>query len=433
MQEAVLALQADAPSESELQAIVERGDFRPTEDEYIGFWFARVLTVRENLRAVIDEVLLTLDKPLNAIEDEDDLRYFLIGYAAMCLLIKLDRLMLFDVAHHSIVQRKLNEPFPEYRIPRKQFTRIFSSFVDQKNVLAIRDAMRFRDSHRVALLALREDADVGFIVNKLSELESSLNPSTRSHLKRAWSYVSHKWRRRGKVSAKNILTAVMEGFGRTTSEIAEFNNKNVTDDVRASIEGFLQPGDVIITRHAKALTNLFLPGFWPHAALYIGTREKSGGIEIEPRVEQLWKDDICVLEARKDGVRLRPLTETFSVDKFVVLRPALEATTVQRAIERALKHQGKMYNFDFDFFNSDRIVCTEVIYRAYDGLEGMSFPLIERAGRKTLTAENLLDFALDSESFNPVAIFGVAGCEEEILYGDRVQEALLASYRATPD
>jgi len=84
---------------------------------------------------------------------------------------------------------------------------------------------------------------------------------------------------------------------------------------------------------------------------------------------------------------------------------------------------------DFDFFSSDRIVCTEVVYRAYDGLEDIRFQLNERAGRKTLSAEDLLDFALDTEAFTPVAIFGVKGCEDAVMYGGGVNEALIASYR----
>ena len=231
------------------------------------------------------------------------------------------------------------------------------------------------------------------------------------------------------------MAAVLEGVGRTASEIADLKNKSVTDDVRASIAAFLQPGDVIITRHAKALTNLFIPGFWPHSALYIGTREQAmnSGIDISASVDSLWKGDICVLEARKDGVRLRPLTDTLSVDKFVVLRPNLDPVTIVQAIGRALLHQGKMYNFDFDFFNSDRVVCTELIYRAYDGLGGLNIPLLERAGRKTLSAEDLLDFALDTSTLDPVAIFGVEGCEDAILFDGGIRDVLIASYRSNPD
>jgi hypothetical protein len=434
--EAADQLQNDAPPKSQLQSIISHGEFRPAEDEAIGFWFARFLTVRESLWVVIEDVLAVIEKPAPAVGELDDLRYFLLGYAAVCILVRIDRLMLFEVAHHSIIQRKLNEAFPEYRIPRKQYTLIFSSLVDQKNVLAIRDAMKFAKKNRRKLLQLSADAKVGFIASQLRELESSLNSSKLSHLKRAWSFVSHKWRRRGVVSASNVLASVMEGVGRTASEFYEANNKSVSTEVLSEIGNFLRPGDIIVTRHAKALTNLFIPGFWPHSALYIGTAEqrKEAEIDIGPRIEHLWVGDICVLEARKDGVLLRPLSDTLSVDVFVVLRPKLNPGSIREAIGRAMLHQGKMYNFDFDFFNSDRIVCTELIYRSYDGLEGLQIPLSERAGRKTLTAEELLNFALDANAFTPVAIFGVEGCESEIAYGDGVRALLERTYeRPVPD
>ncbi|MGB5334715.1 MAG: YiiX/YebB-like N1pC/P60 family cysteine hydrolase, partial [Woeseiaceae bacterium] len=244
-------------------------------------------------------------------------------------------------------------------------------------------------------------------------------------------YVSHKWRRRGVVTAQNILSAILEGFGRTAAEFYRTENKGVTDDIRQSISNFLQPGDVIITRHAKALTNLFIPGFWPHAALYIGTEAQraAANVAIDAARESLSTEEVSVLEARKDGVRLRSLSETLSVDAFVVLRPQLSSASIRRAIERALLHEGKMYNFDFDFFNSDRVVCTELVYRAYDGLEDLQFPLQERAGRKTLSAEDLLDFALDSQAFTAVAIFGVAACKDSVMRGEGVRDALAASYR----
>lgn len=424
-------LRDDAPTQAELAKIVARGDFRPSEDEAIGFWFARFLTARENLWTVIDDVRLVLDKPTGSIEGQDEIRYFLIGYAAVCLLIRIDRLLLFEVADHSLVQRKLNEPFPEYRIPRKQFTTIFSAFVDQKNVFAIRDAMHFARTHRREFSSLSEDTNVGFIVQQLADLEGSLNPSKLSHLKRAWSYVSHKWRRRGVVSVTRIFAAVLEGFGRAASEFCDMENKHVTEDVLESIASFIQPGDVIVTRHAKALTNLFFPGYWPHAALYVGTADQreSSGISVEPDVAARWADDICVLEAKKDGVLLRPLRDTLAVDAFAIIRPLLAAENVKTAIERAILHEGKMYNFDFDFFNSDRVVCTELVYRAYDGLENIKFPLHERAGRKTLSAEDLLDYALETGTFKPVAVFGVDEGRDSVRYDEGVRDALVASYQ----
>ena len=430
---AATQIEADAPRAEQLKEIVERGAFRPGEDEAIGFWFARVLTTRDNLRGIIEELLTDLDKPTRKLKDSE-LPFFLIGYAAACTLVRIDRLLLFDIGHHSIIQRKLNEAFPEYRIPPKQYTKIYSWFVDHSNAVAMLDAMKFARKKRRALLKLKRDPDVGFLAANLREIEAPLDPRKRTYIKRAWEYVSHKWRRRGVVSVQKLLAATMEGFGRTASEIYDSENKNVSDAIRRSIGEFLQPGDVIVTRHARALTNLFLPGFWPHAALYIGTpgQRAAMGISADCGNESFWAPDVCTLEARKDGVKFRPLTDTLAVDMFAILRPNVGPATIREAIEKVVVHEGKKYNFDFDFFTSDRMVCTEVVYRAYDGLQDLVFPLQERAGRKTFSAEDLLDFALDGGAFSPVAIFGVAGSENEITYGDNVRELLVRSFRSDP-
>ena len=424
-------LEQDAMSVAALDEIIRRGEFRPDEDEAIGYWFARFLSVRESLWDVIEDVLEVLDKSISDIRGKRDWKYFLVGYAAVCVLIRIDRLLLFKVAGHSVIQRKLNEAFPEYRIPRKQYTKIFSAFVDQGNVLAIRDAMQLAEKNRQQMNALKDEPDVGFLATQLPELELALNPSTVSYFKRALAYVSHKWRRRGVVSIQNSLAGILEGFGRTASEFYNADNKNVTPELLTEISALLQPGDVIVTRHRKALTNLFLPGFWPHSALYIGTAKQRDeiGVNADWAKEQVWVGDICVLEARKDGVLFRPLTDTFSVDVFAILRPQLSTGSICRAIERAVLHEGKMYNFDFDFYTSDRLVCTEVIYRAFDGLEQMKFPLQERANRKTLSAEDLLDYALETGHFETIAVFGVKGSEDQLIQGDAARELLIASYR----
>ena len=423
-------VESDAPSESELAEICERGNLRPSQDEAVGYWFARFLTVRDTLWAVIDEALLMVDKPMKDLQEEDDWRLFLIGYSAACLLIRLDRLLLFRVASDTVIQRKLNEEFPEYRIPRKQYTRIFSAYVNQKHALMIYDAIRLAKKNRRHIERLREDPGVGFLAQRIDELESYLDLSKRNYVRRLLSYISHKWRRRGVVSMTRSLARIAEGFGRTASEISSMSKKRVTAGLRSEMAALLEPGDVIVTRHDLALTNLFLPGFWPHVSLYIGTVEERErlGVKADEEKAARWKDDICVLEARKDGVLFRPLSDTLAVDNFVVLRPELSPEGIRRGIERAIQHEGKMYNFDFDFFNSDRLVCTEVVYRAFDGLEDLHFPLTERAGRKTLSAEDLLNFALSASSMTPIAIFGVAGCEDQCVRGEAVLSLLLNSY-----
>ena len=171
--DAAALLRDDAPTTGELQAIIDRGKFRPAENEAIGYWFARYLTIRESLWSVIDDVKEILDGTRSS--DDEELRFFIVGYAAACVLVGIDRFMLFDVASHSIIQRKFNEPFQELRIPRKQFTRVFEAFIRERSAWSLLDAMKFARKNRRRILALRTDPDVGPIVTHLDEIRRLSN------------------------------------------------------------------------------------------------------------------------------------------------------------------------------------------------------------------------------------------------------------------
>ena len=134
-----------------------------------------------------------------------------------------------------------------------------------------------------------------------------------------------------------------------------------------------------------------------------------------------------MLEARKDGVLLRPLEETLAVDAVAVIRPLLGPAAIARVLEEALLHEGKLYDFSFDFFRADRLVCTEVVYRAFHGAGVLRFVLTPRAGRMTLSAEDLLARGLRHDGFEPLAIFGVPGTRRRLLVGEEAERALRKS------
>ena len=100
----------------------------------------------------------------------------------------------------------------------------------------------------------------------------------------------------------------------------------------------LQPGDIILTRRNWHLSNAFLPGFWPHAALYVGTEEqlkelgiteKNAGVgwEAYKEKQELKKNHYyprVILEAVVEGVRFHCAEYTLHADYVMVLRPRLK-------------------------------------------------------------------------------------------------------------
>ena len=168
----------------------------------------------------------------------------------------------------------------------------------------------------------------------------------------------------------------------------------------AALRPRLQPGDIVIERRNWYLSNAFLPGYWPHAALYVGTAEelRALGLEADPRVAkhlaEFSRRDAAghapaFIEAMSEGVVFTSAEHSVGeADSVAVLR--LRATPEQKreVIARAFSHVGKPYDFDFDFFSADKLVCTEVVYRACGNL--IEFPLVEILGTKTLPAVEIV-------------------------------------------
>jgi hypothetical protein len=410
----------------------QRGYFTPAEEEGLIAWFARLLTVRSALWEVIGELSAALPKDLGTIASREEWRGFVLGYAAACGVVRLDRLLVEDVATDSLVQRKLNEGSLERRVPRKQFTVVYESLTHPRNALAMNETMQVVAANRETIEQMADDEQVGFAVRELASLEAVLDPSVRRYLEQLVDFGVHALRRRGASAKQQVAFAALESGGRLVSEIRDPTHvKRMGAGELDELRRLLRPGDVLVTRHERALTNLFLPGYWPHAALFVGTtadRERMG-VDVDPERCARWSGECCVLEALKDGVLFRPLEETLAVDAVAVLRPRLTEAEIADGLARAVRHEGKPYNFDFDFLRSDRLVCTEVVYRAYDGLGDVRFALHERAGRPTLSAEDLLDVALGDGPLDAVALFGAPSNPSELLVGDAVAPALAASYR----
>lgn len=186
------------------------------------------------------------------------------------------------------------------------------------------------------------------------------------------------------------------------------------------IQSLLQPGDILLERREWYLSNIGLPGYWPHAALYIGTSQErsnyfkdddvashyasyNGSLEsfLRQRYPKAYKTSQApqeqkhvprLIEAISEGVSFTTLEYSVAADSVAILRPRLDKIEKALAIERAFHFSGRPYDFNFDFVTDAEMVCTELIYKIYEpgkNYTGLAFPLQEILGRKVTTANDI--------------------------------------------
>lgn len=398
---------------SDSQAAEARGYYNPIEDERLRDVYARYLAIRvtlwEVVQALPDPAKQVQRDPENA--SEADWQGFSIAFCAAELIVRTGEYLIDLARHRPIIWRKLDEADQRYTLPRKSFTRLYRQLTSAFRMRGFYRACDVFDRHRERVMQVAPP--------EIANILLTLNLPTASrgdHLRRYRRFVRHSVKRRHISAGKNIIFSVFEMMG---SDIADLKipfvkparaPKRVTPDVIATLREKLQPGDVFVTRHDDAMSNVFLPGFWPHSALWLGA------------------EDADILEAKKDGVLLRDLEETLQVDAFTVIRPKLDPTQIETALTRGRSHAGKQYDFIFDFRTTDRLVCTEVIYRTYHGIGGIDFSLIQQAGRHCLSAEELLNQGVGNDWFEVVALYGISG--NDLIFGDAAKAKLKASFQS---
>jgi len=180
----------------------------------------------------------------------------------------------------------------------------------------------------------------------------------------------------------------------------------------------LEPGDVLLQRREWVFTNVGLPGFWTHAALFVGTPAERGALAADPGVRE-WLGERRsgprdleahlvvppgaaapsrgfapgrVLEALAPGVVLNSLEHSAACDGLAVLRPRLPAFEKAAALVRAFHFLGRPYDFAFDYATDSALVCSEVIAKSYDareGTRGLRLPLGEIAGHAVVPPNDI--------------------------------------------
>ncbi len=227
---------------------------------------------------------------------------------------------------------------------------------------------------------------------------------------------------RAEAAGVDAALPVQESVARRMAEIrVRRGDEALVSDVQIeALRARLEPGDILLTRREWFVSNVGIPGFWSHAALYVGSPaerrgffgteavgawvreqgEASGDFETllarsradGQRRAAAGHPPARVIEAIAGGVSFTPLERAARADSIAVLRPALDRADKARAVWRAFHYVGRPYDYNFDFASDDTLVCSELVYKAYrerPGERGLALPLERTLGRPMMTPNTL--------------------------------------------
>jgi hypothetical protein len=386
--------------------------YKPSEED-------RVLAVFQSYRALRIGLLRTMSDyaGFEAVENPDtQTRCFLMSFAASAQMMHLSLELVRDYGDRAMVRAKLNEEARGVRagefdaiedeLSSRQTTDHFMAMAAhfEKNIARWKLGNAFPPQD-MDWIEARSRAAISYV--KANRIDTA-DTWARMALRRA------KQDLRSTTYSAQMLTAQFVNDIRLVKRPARIDDLFVTEH----IEPKLQPGDILLERRNWYLKNAFLPGYWPHAVMYVGTEEDLEELGILDDIRGLGEVASSVLsspgnivyikpidayrqpapdgrrhtviEAISQGVMFRSVQRSLLTDYAAVLRPRLSREQIGRAIVRAFSHYGKPYDFEFDFFSADKLVCTELLYRAYEGKDNLQFPLVRLMGRDTLPADEIV-------------------------------------------
>ncbi len=404
---------------------------------------------------------------ISRIERNYHLKSFLLTYAAELVLYEKGVRIITLVNNNRNAVKFLNSKKKDWDLPENSFVLFRSSLQGERDQARVIAGKQYLELLRIGVKGQEEAITLGcgWLWNRVEQTYRKI--AAMSHIELAVMGVSSDFSVIKTTAKRNWYPAQSRVAGwMGDTRVRRIGKPLITEAQLKVMEKLLEPGDILLTRHNWYLSNIGLPGFWPHSAIYIGDKDRLNayfnGHEINAFIlEQTGKEQtpvqylsghapkawwnyamqesaepFVILEAVSEGVSLSTMND-LQADYLGALRPQLRKLDKLKAILEAFTHFEKPYDFDFDFATDHALVCTELVWRSYrpgPDKKGLAIPLVTVMGRKTLPANNLAElFAKEHSLDRPQLkfIYFLDGREKEkraIVAGER---AFIDSYRRT--
>ena len=216
--------------------------------------------------------------------------------------------------------------------------------------------------------------------------------------------------------ARAILFKDVSRLKSPTAHLIKFSQAQ-----KRQVYDLLEPGDLVLTYTAGYMSSVFIPGTFKHGIIFVGTAEqrKSLGLTVSqlPETYDYGMESLSnnldhfklsdgkeadMIEAVAEGVIFNNLGYVMDthINRMLVLRPRLSEHEKHQFLLQTYSYLDEGYDFRFDFADTTYQACTEVIYRALDGKGNIKFELTERVGHVTLSADDIVNYYLETNTEN---------------------------------
>ncbi len=300
------------------------------------------------------------------------------------------------------LRRLLNEADPGYAVKSAALAKVTLSYNSVSNRSRVRKAIKFYEKEGKRFnraLSSREET---------AYLDLLIKQSPSYSMVRTWSpfyVVGRKVGFLGGVTEDTLSGMERHGvslfsmvFGNAVGLVETRKGKLYhKQPVREQLLGTLQAGDVLLEKTPFRLTDKLIPGYWGHAAIWIGTEKelRELGIWDHPLVSR-YHEQINqgrgVVEALRSGVEMNEIDHFLNIDSVGVLRKqSIGRDERIKVILSSLRQVGKPYDFNFDVESKERVYCSKLVYLTYSGVD---WPTKKSLGRTTFTPDDVASRAL---------------------------------------
>lgn len=156
----------------------------------------------------------------------------------------------------------------------------------------------------------------------------------------------------GKIIAKTKFSTRKKGL---------IQRKNIKEYVKIG-----KPWDIFLTRWNWNASNISIPWFWKHMSMYIWNGEFIKKNFIWKNIEKLYNETEYVIDATGRGTGIESLNIHLKEKDYLwVSRTVFSDEKIKRSIQNSVNNIDKKYDYIFDFYSDNNLVCSELILKSY--------------------------------------------------------------------